>query len=71
MLSTGEGFRDLGASYLDQIARKRSTTKLVQRPSNLGYDVMLIPKAAEPFSRPVRSISVAVPQQIGSSSSLP
>ena len=46
MLSTGEAFRDLGESYLDQVARKRSTTKLVQRLSNLGYDVMLVPKAA-------------------------
>ena len=46
MLSTGEAFRDLGEGYLDQIARKRSTTKLVQRLSNLGYDVMLVPKAA-------------------------
>jgi transposase len=46
MLSTGETFRDLGESYLDQVARKRSTTKLVQRLNSLGYDVMLIPKAA-------------------------
>jgi len=46
MLSTGEAFRDLGQSYLDQVARKRSTSKLVQRLSNLGYDVMLVPKAA-------------------------
>jgi transposase len=46
MLSTCEAFRDLGEGYLDQIARKRSTTKLVQRLSNLGYDVMLVPKAA-------------------------
>ncbi len=46
MLSTGEAFRDLGESYLDQVARKRSTTKLVQRLNNLGYDVMLVPKAA-------------------------
>ncbi len=46
MLSTGEAFRDLGEGYLDQIARKRSTTKLVQRLSNLGYDVMLVLKAA-------------------------
>jgi len=46
MLSTGEAFRDLGESYLDQIARKRSTAKLVQCLSNLGYDVMLVPKAA-------------------------
>jgi len=46
MLSTGEAFRDLGEGYLNQVARKRSTTKLVQRLSNLGYDVMLVPKAA-------------------------
>ena len=46
MLSTGETFRNLGEGYLDQVARKRSTTKLVQRLSNLGYDVMLVPKAA-------------------------
>ncbi len=46
MLSTGEAFRDLGEGYLDQVARKRSTAKLVQRLSNLGYDVMLVPKAA-------------------------
>jgi transposase len=46
MLATGEAFRDLGESYLDQVARKRSTAKLVQRLSNLGYDVVLMPKAA-------------------------
>ena len=46
MLATGEAFRDLGESYLDQVARKRSTTRLVQRLRNLGYDVMLVPKAA-------------------------
>jgi transposase len=45
-LSTGEMFRDLGEGYLDQVARKRSTIKLVQRLNNLGYDVMLVPKAA-------------------------
>ena len=46
MLSTGEAFRDLGESYFDRAAHKRSTVKLVQRLSNLGYDVMLVPKAA-------------------------
>ncbi|MDQ2803531.1 MAG: hypothetical protein M3Y41_12955 [Pseudomonadota bacterium] len=45
MLATGEPFRDLGENYLDQVARKRSTAKLVQRLSNLGYDVTLVPKA--------------------------
>lgn len=46
MLTTGETFRDLGESYLDQVTRKRSTTRLVQRLSSLGYDVVLVPKAA-------------------------
>ena len=46
MLATGEAFRELGETHLDQVARKRSTAKLVQRLSNLGYDVTLIPKAA-------------------------
>jgi transposase len=46
LLTTGEPFRDLGESYLDQITRKRSTTRLVQRLRNLGYEVMLVPKAA-------------------------
>jgi transposase len=46
MLSTGEVFRELGESYLDNVARKRSTAKLVQRLSNMGYNVMLVPKAA-------------------------
>ena len=36
MLATGETFRDLGESYLDQVTRKRSTARLVQRLSNLG-----------------------------------
>ena len=46
MLSTGETFRDLGEGYLDQVARKRSTVRLVQRLNSLGYDVTLVPKAA-------------------------
>ena len=46
MLTTGEDFRDLGEGHLDRVARKRSVTKLVQRLINLGYDVMLVPKAA-------------------------
>jgi transposase len=46
LLATGEAFRDLGESYLDQVARKRSTARLVQRLSNLGYDVTLVPKVA-------------------------
>jgi hypothetical protein len=46
LLSTGETFRDLGESYLDQVARKRSTKMLAQRLNSLGYAVMLVPKAA-------------------------
>jgi transposase len=46
LLATGEAFRDLGESYLDQVARRRSTARLVQRLSNLGYEVTLVPKAA-------------------------
>ena len=46
MLATGKAFRDLGEGYLDQISRRRSTAKLVQRLSNLGYEVTLVPKAA-------------------------
>jgi transposase len=46
LLATGEPFRDLGEGYLDQITRKRSTARLVQRLSSLGYEVMLVPKAA-------------------------
>jgi hypothetical protein len=46
MLAADEPFRDLGDGYLDQLARKRSTTRLVERLRNLGYDVMLVPKAA-------------------------
>ena len=30
MLSTGEAFRELGEGYLDQVSRKRSTTRLVR-----------------------------------------
>jgi transposase len=46
MLATGEDFRDLGESHPDQVARKRSTSRLVQRLRDLGYDVTLVPKAA-------------------------
>ena len=46
ILSTGELFKDLGEAYLDQQARKRTTTALVRRLTNLGYDVILQPKAA-------------------------
>ena len=44
LLITGETFRDLGEGHLDQIARKRAVSRLVQRLS--GDDVTLAPKAA-------------------------
>ena len=46
MLSTGEPFRDLGESYLNQVTRKRSITRLVQHLRNRSYNVTLVPKAA-------------------------
>ena len=46
MLSTSKTFHDLGETYPDQIDRKHSTTKLVQRLSNLEYDVMLVLQTA-------------------------
>jgi len=46
MLRTGSPFRELGEDFLDRVSRKRSTTKLVRRLAALGYDVLLVPKAA-------------------------
>jgi hypothetical protein len=46
MLRTGDSFRELGEDFLDRVSRKRSTTKLVRRLAALGYDVLLVPKAA-------------------------
>jgi transposase len=46
LLSSGEDFQELGETFLDRQARKRSTTKLVGRLNSLGYEVVLIPKAA-------------------------
>ena len=46
MLSRNEGFRDLGEAYLDRLAEKRVTLRLVERLNALGYDVELRPKAA-------------------------
>ena len=48
MLATGAPFRDLGEAFLDQQARRRTTTNLVRRLNTLGYDVMLQPRAAVP-----------------------
>jgi transposase len=48
LLATGQPFRDLGENYLDQVARGRSTAKLVQRLSNwatMSYRIRLIGSA--------------------------
>ena len=37
-------FKELGEAFLDQQARTRTTTNLVRRLNNLGYDVLLRPK---------------------------
>ena len=39
-------FKELGEAFLDQQARQRTTTNLVRRLNNLGYDVLLRPKVA-------------------------
>jgi transposase len=39
-------FKELGEAFLDQQAAKRTTTNLVRRLNNLGYDVLLRPKVA-------------------------
>jgi transposase len=46
MLSTSTPFRQLGEGFLDQQARKRTITNLVQRLTSLGYGVALCPKPA-------------------------
>jgi len=39
-------FKELGEAFLDQQTRTRTTTNLVRRLNNLGYDVLLRPKVA-------------------------
>jgi transposase len=46
MLDKAIPFQDLGEAFLDQQARKRTTTNLVHRLNNLGYEVILRPKLA-------------------------
>jgi transposase len=46
MLSRNESFQDLGEAYLDRLAEKRVTLRLVERLNALGYKVELRPKAA-------------------------
>jgi len=46
MLAKTVPFKELGEAFLDQQACKRTTTNLVRRLNNLGYDVLLRPKIA-------------------------
>jgi transposase len=46
MLAKSIPFKELGEAFLDQQARTRTTTNLVRRLNNLGYDVLLRPKVA-------------------------
>jgi transposase len=46
MLAKAFPFQELGEAFLDQQARQRTTTNLVRRLNNLGYDVLLRPKVA-------------------------
>ena len=47
MLATGRPYRDLGATYLDGVDKRRTTRNLVRRLERLGYEVTLGTKAAE------------------------
>jgi len=46
MLDKAIPFQELGEAFLDQQSRKRTTTNLVRRLNNLGYEVLLRPKVA-------------------------
>jgi hypothetical protein len=46
MLGKAIPFQELGEAFLDQQARKRTTSNLVRRLNNLGYEVLLRPKVA-------------------------
>ena len=41
VLAKAEPYRDLGESYLDRVARTRTTKQLVHRLEALGYHVAL------------------------------
>jgi transposase len=46
MLSTRTPYKDLGATYLDGLEKRRTTRNLVRRLERLGYQVTLGPQAA-------------------------
>jgi hypothetical protein len=46
MLSTSTPYKDLGATYLDGLEKRRITRTLVRRLERLGYEVTIGLKAA-------------------------
>src|SRR5687767_15601840 len=46
LLSTHAPYRDLGATYLDGLEKRRTTQNLLRRLERLGYEVTLGPKVA-------------------------
>ena len=46
MLQRAAAFADLGADYLDRLDKHRTAKRLLRRLGELGYEVMLRPKAA-------------------------
>jgi len=46
LLSTGGSYRELGVTYLDDLAKRRTTSHLVRRLERLGYEVTIGPKVA-------------------------
>ncbi len=46
MLADGTVHEDLGGDYLDRLDKRRTSNQLIRRLNNLGYNVLLTPKAA-------------------------
>ncbi|HEX6010665.1 MAG TPA: hypothetical protein VFY87_02450 [Geminicoccaceae bacterium] len=46
MLARGVPFRDLGEAFLDQATRAQTAKRLVRRLGDLGFEVLLRPRAA-------------------------
>jgi len=46
LLTSGQTFRDLGATYFDRHDAERISRRLTQRLETLGYTVTLVPSAA-------------------------
>lgn len=46
LLSTGQPYRDLGETYLDQLNKARLAKQLVRRLTHLGYNVHMTPAGA-------------------------